>query len=310
MNFRNLEYFLQVARTQNITVAASQLYITQQALSSCIAKLEKELGIRLFDGGRPLKLTAQGQIVAERAQNILKQYEELLSELHRGDSATPDVLRLGGVLSREIVVTNMVSRIAKQYPQAMLRVTSAQNDQLISDVLHDRLDIALGIMQRPTAGIEVIDVMPDRLFLIIPEQVLARCLPEPIDATLDQIKRNANFSELSNCPFLMLNCDYDPEAALHNILFHDTFFRTNVVFETKNIQTLLTMCVQGRGIAFCPEIYLPLLHQLTGENGNPVIHSVPLCIDSHFTWIRRQGKPKSKLEEACIQLIRDANLRE
>ena len=44
MTFQNMEYFLTVAETGNITHAANRLNISQQALSNCIARLEEELG--------------------------------------------------------------------------------------------------------------------------------------------------------------------------------------------------------------------------------------------------------------------------
>lgn len=49
MNFLNLEYFLVVASEGNITRAAEQLNVSQQALSNSIARLEKELDCKLFE---------------------------------------------------------------------------------------------------------------------------------------------------------------------------------------------------------------------------------------------------------------------
>lgn len=48
MNFQNLEYFLAAAEEPSLTRAAERLHISQQALSNQIARLEEELGCRLF----------------------------------------------------------------------------------------------------------------------------------------------------------------------------------------------------------------------------------------------------------------------
>lgn len=48
MELRVLQYFLIVAREENITRAAQLLHVTQPTLSRQIAQLEEELGVKLF----------------------------------------------------------------------------------------------------------------------------------------------------------------------------------------------------------------------------------------------------------------------
>ena len=64
MEFRVLEYFLTVAREQNITAAAETLHISQPALSTQLKALEAELGkqllIRGVKGSRKVVLTEEG----------------------------------------------------------------------------------------------------------------------------------------------------------------------------------------------------------------------------------------------------------
>ena len=48
MNIERLQYFLAVAHEENITAAASTLFISQAHLSREIIALEKELGKKLF----------------------------------------------------------------------------------------------------------------------------------------------------------------------------------------------------------------------------------------------------------------------
>ena len=63
MEFRLLEYFLAVAREQNITAAAESLHISQPALSTQLKALETELGkqllIRGVKGSRKIILTEE-----------------------------------------------------------------------------------------------------------------------------------------------------------------------------------------------------------------------------------------------------------
>lgn len=70
LEIRTLEYFLAVAREQNITAAAESMHISQPALSRQIKAMEDELGkpliIRGAKGSRKLLLTDEGQILKRR----------------------------------------------------------------------------------------------------------------------------------------------------------------------------------------------------------------------------------------------------
>ena len=86
MDFRLLEYFLAVAREQNITTAAESLHISQPALSTQLKNLEEELGkqllIRGVKGSRKVLLTEEGMILRKRAEEMLllkKRTEEEIS---------------------------------------------------------------------------------------------------------------------------------------------------------------------------------------------------------------------------------------
>ena len=72
MDIRTLEYFLAIAREQNISAAAESLHITQPTLSRQMKELEISLGRQLFiRGNRKITLTEEGMILRKRADEIL-----------------------------------------------------------------------------------------------------------------------------------------------------------------------------------------------------------------------------------------------
>lgn len=72
MEIRALQYFLAVAREENMTEAANLLHVTQPTLSRQIADLEAELGKRLFvRTNRNTILTEEGMHLRQRAEEIL-----------------------------------------------------------------------------------------------------------------------------------------------------------------------------------------------------------------------------------------------
>ena len=85
MDFRQLQYIIQVAECGSITKAAAKLYITQPSLSNYISKLERELGVALFDRSvSPIRPTPAGEEYIKDAKRILyiqEQLEKKLSDL-------------------------------------------------------------------------------------------------------------------------------------------------------------------------------------------------------------------------------------
>lgn len=61
MDFREFQYVVTIADCRSITEAAKQLYISQPSLSYALSKIEKEVGMKLFDRSKqPLVLTEAG----------------------------------------------------------------------------------------------------------------------------------------------------------------------------------------------------------------------------------------------------------
>ena len=71
MYIKNPEYFITTVREGSISKAAEKLYLSQPYLSQCIARTEKELGVKLFDRSHmPLKLTEAGKIYMRYLESV------------------------------------------------------------------------------------------------------------------------------------------------------------------------------------------------------------------------------------------------
>ena len=74
VNFKQLEYFTDLAQTLNYTETARRLYVSQTAITKQIQNLEQELNAVLFDRTKKhVSLTAAGKIFYAEAQKILEQ---------------------------------------------------------------------------------------------------------------------------------------------------------------------------------------------------------------------------------------------
>src|SRR5882724_13663667 len=72
MNLVFIRYFLAVADTGNFTTAAERCHVTQPTLSAGVARLEEEIGARLFDRGRRSGLSAAGQRLLPHARAMVE----------------------------------------------------------------------------------------------------------------------------------------------------------------------------------------------------------------------------------------------
>ncbi len=96
MQTQQLRYFLEVARTGNITTAARNLYISQPSLSQQIINLEKELEIPLLvRHSKSVSLTDAGEQFALPAMRIINSMEQLSELMQRHSLLKEGTLRVG-----------------------------------------------------------------------------------------------------------------------------------------------------------------------------------------------------------------------
>jgi DNA-binding transcriptional LysR family regulator len=140
---RLLRHFVAVAEELHFTRAAARLYLAQQALSRDIARLEQQLGVRLFiRTTRRVTLTPEGERLLVRARELLALHDQTLQELHGLDHARPllvDLLAEGHTPVR-------VLRAARQRaPRAELVARfNGGFGAALELLLAGRLDVAFG----------------------------------------------------------------------------------------------------------------------------------------------------------------------
>ena len=96
MELRVLQYFLAVAKEQNISAAAQSLHLTQPTLSRQLKELEEELGKQLMiRGNRTITLTEEGMLLRKRAEEILELVDRTQREVTRSDDTVSGDIYIG-----------------------------------------------------------------------------------------------------------------------------------------------------------------------------------------------------------------------
>ena len=145
MELRQLRYFVAVAESGTISRAAERCRITQPSLSQQISKLERELGVELFDRlGRGVALTDAGQIMLPRARRILSDVREVEASLQTDLQKGHGRLALGAIPTiAPYLVPGLVATLREQYPDCDVIVREDLTQNLIEAIADNELDVAI-----------------------------------------------------------------------------------------------------------------------------------------------------------------------
>ena len=149
MEFRVLQYFLAVAREQNISSAAESLHLSQPTLSTQLKALENELGkqllIRGTKGTRKVLLTEEGMLLRKRAEEILELVRMTESEISLSNEVVAGDVYIGTGESDLIrIFARAAKRIQEKYPDIHYHILSG-NASFVQEHL-DRGLIDFGVV--------------------------------------------------------------------------------------------------------------------------------------------------------------------
>lgn len=114
MELQQLKYFKKVAQTGKISEAAESLFLSAPALSTSIARLEKELGVKLFDRtSNSIVLNAQGQILLRYTDQVLSALENAKQEINQ--SVLQKGSRISLVNTNSVMWDNLIAAFTSEF---------------------------------------------------------------------------------------------------------------------------------------------------------------------------------------------------
>ena len=148
MEIRVLEYFLAVAREQNITAAAEVLHISQPALSRQLKNLEEELGkqllIRGVKGSRKVLLTEEGMILRKRAEEILSLVQKTEKEITLSDEAIAGNVFIGAGETEAVrLFAKTAMSLRQKYPDIRYNISSGNAEHVLEYLDKGLIDFGL-----------------------------------------------------------------------------------------------------------------------------------------------------------------------
>ena len=227
MELAQLKMVRAVAQTGSVAQAAVQLHCVPSNITTRIKQLESELGTPLFiRAGRGLAISAAGEIFLEYCERILALVDE--SKRAVDANAIPrGTLRIGAVESSASGrLPPLLAEYHRRYPDVSLELVTGAWGELLDDLQHHRLDVALVAAGNKRAKLDHSVVYSERLVLI------ASASSEPIRSAEDLAGRTLLVWP-PGCPY---------RAALENFVKPYAFLPTIGSFA---IWGSIIVCVRG-----------------------------------------------------------------
>lgn len=257
MELHQLQYTLEVHRHGSFTAAASALHISQSGVSAQVAKLERELGVIIFDrAARTTKVTSAGAELLPFIEAALRDVARIGETADELLGLARGTVRVGTIIGCTISgYLDAFAEFREAYPGITVTTVERSSDELLAALLSEELDLAL---------LAHCDPMPEELdaFTIVNEPIVVGV---PAGHAWDQVQA-IDLRELAASDIITLAAGTGIRSALQRAC-DNTGIGLAPVVEAHSPETVLSLAARGAGIAVLSESMIapPLVAvQITG----------------------------------------------
>jgi LysR family hca operon transcriptional activator len=243
MELRHLRYFIAVAETGSLTVAAERrLYTSQPSLSRQIRDLEEEVGAELFSrSARGVELTAAGKAFLDHARLALSQVDAATEAARRASQPTKQVFALGFLTGQEMTWLPRAMQVLRdELPKIDVTVSSHYSPDLADAVARGKLDLAF-LRAEPGFDLDYRVVSSEKLIVLMPS-----------DHPLTE-RASIRPEDFKGEPFILAT---NKATVLNQVILR--YLRDNAIEVTPehgvdNLAMAMSLVASTRGLALLPE---------------------------------------------------------
>ena len=250
MDLQQLRYVVAVAELGNFTRAAERCFVVQSALSHQVARLEQELGARLFHRtSRQVSLTTAGRAFLPAARQCLDAADRARAEVAAATGEVRGRLAVGVIPTvAAIDVPEALSRFHQEHPHVRIGLLSGTSDALVRRVRDGRLDVAfLGLPADATVG----DVGGQ--VLATDRHVAVVAGDHPL-----AMRKRITLERLADEVFVDFPAGTAGRAQT-DLAFEAAHLRREVAFEVTDAHLMAELIRRRLGVALLPETFTPAL---------------------------------------------------
>lgn len=167
MDFR-LKVFYTVALRLNFTKAATELYITQPAVSKHIQELEETYKTKLFErNGSKIALTPAGKILLKYTKSIFDIYREIDFEMSSLNKERQGLLRLGASTTiSQYIISPVLASFHQKQKDIKVNLLNGNTEQIENALINKEIEIGIVEGQSKNQSIKYIPFLKDELVLV------------------------------------------------------------------------------------------------------------------------------------------------
>ncbi len=246
MNFRHLKFFVATAESGQVSRAATQLSISQSAVTSAIKDLEAELGVALFIR------SAQGMEMTEAGRDFLASAREILEKLEQARRVAQKQSPVTGVISLAATYTVIgyflpphLDRLKQMFPHLEIRLSELNRESIEEGLLSNRFDLGVVLtsnLNNPEIATQTLLRSPRSLWAANTHRFIRQ--------------GKATFEEIAQEDYIMLTVD---EAA-HTTLryWNQNACQPRVKLRTSSVEAVRSMVANGQGVTILSDmVYRP-----------------------------------------------------
>ena len=140
---RQLEIFVAISRTANVSRAAEALSLSQSATSTALSEFERQFDLQLFDRvGKSLKINETGQQLLPHAVELLDRAKEIETLMH--GHAGFGHMKIGATLTvGNYLATILVAQFLQEHPESRIQLQVHNTGTIVQQIANHELDLGL-----------------------------------------------------------------------------------------------------------------------------------------------------------------------
>jgi LysR family hydrogen peroxide-inducible transcriptional activator len=170
MTLSELRYIVAVARERHFGRAADACFVSQPTLSVAVKKLERELGVNLFERGHgEVSLTPAGELVIAQAQRVLEEAGAIKEIARQGQDQLSGPLRLGAIYTiGPYLLPHLIPLMAERWAHMPLMIEENYTAALSERLRRGHLDVILVSLPFAEPGVLTLPVYEEPFVVLLP----------------------------------------------------------------------------------------------------------------------------------------------